>query len=47
MMSAKKNVTLRAAAVLFALALITSCFVGGTFAKYVTNGTGSDKARGA
>ena len=45
MMSAKKNVTLRAAAVLFALALITSCFVGGTFAKYVTNGTGSDKAR--
>lgn len=45
MMSAKKNVTLRAAAVLFALALITSCFVGGTFAKYVTNGTGSDTAR--
>ena len=45
MMSAKKNVTLRAAAVLFALALITSCFVGGTFAKYVTDGTGSDKAR--
>ena len=45
MMSAKKNVTLRAAAVLFALALITSCFVGGTFAKYVTNGTGSVKAR--
>lgn len=45
MMSAKKNVTLRAAAVLFALALITSCFVGGTFAKYVTAGTGSDKAR--
>lgn len=45
MMSAKKNVTLRTAAVLFALALITSCFVGGTFAKYVTDGTGSDKAR--
>ena len=45
MMSAKKNVTLRAAAVLFALALITSCFVGGTFAKYVTNGTGTDTAR--
>lgn len=45
MMSAKKNVTLRAAAVLFALALITSCFVGGTFAKYVTDGKGSDKAR--
>ncbi len=45
MMSAKKNVTLRTAAVLFALALITSCFVGGTFAKYVTNGTGTDTAR--
>ena len=45
MMSAKKNVTLRAAAVLFALALITSCFVGGTFAKYVTTGNGSDTAR--
>lgn len=45
MMSAKKNVTLRTAAVLFALALITSCFVGGTFAKYVTDGKGSDKAR--
>lgn len=45
MMSAKKNVTLRAAAVLFALALITSCFVGGTFAKYVTDGTGSGSAR--
>lgn len=45
MMSAKKNVTLRAAAVLFALALITSCFVGGTFAKYVTNGNGSGSAR--
>ena len=45
MMSAKKNVTLRAAAVLFALALITSCFVGGTFAKYVTDGNGSGSAR--
>ena len=45
MMSAKKNVTLRAAAVLFALALITSCFVGGTFAKYVTTDNGSDTAR--
>lgn len=45
MMSAKKNVTLRAAAVLFALALITSCFVGGTFAKYVTDGKGSGSAR--
>lgn len=45
MMSAKKNVTLRAAAVLFALALITSCFVGGTFAKYVTGADGSGSAR--
>lgn len=28
-----------------ALVLVTSCFVGGTFAKYVTNGTGNDSAR--
>lgn len=41
----KKNRTMRVAAVLLALTLITSCFVGGTFAKYVTNGTGSDSAR--
>lgn len=30
---------------MFALVLITSCFVGGTFAKYVTSGSGTDSAR--
>lgn len=32
----KKNRTMRVAALLLALTLITSCFVGGTFAKYAT-----------
>ena len=41
----KKNSTWRAAALLLALTLITSCFVGGTFAKYVTSGEGTSKAR--
>ena len=31
-----KNKTMRIATVLLALTLVTSCFVGGTFAKYVT-----------
>ena len=30
---------------MLALVLITSCFVGGTFAKYVTGGSGTDSAR--
>ena len=30
---------------MLALVLITSCFVGGTFAKYVTSGTGGDNAK--
>ena len=41
----KKNWTMRAGAVLVALTLVTSCFVGGTFAKYTTAGTGTDSAR--
>ena len=44
-MTSKKHWTLRAAGLLFALVLITSCFVGGTFAKYVTTGTGYESAR--
>lgn len=40
-----KNKTMRAGTLLLALTLITSCFVGGTWAKYVTSGTGSDSAR--
>lgn len=41
----KKNRTMRAAALLLALTLMTSCFVGGTFAKYTTSVEGSDTAR--
>lgn len=41
----RKNRTMRLAALLLALTLITSCFVGGTFAKYVTSGTSEDSAR--
>lgn len=41
----KNNRTMRAAVLLLALVLITSCFVGGTFAKYVTSGVGGDQAR--
>lgn len=41
----KKNRTMKAAAVLLALTLMTSCFVGGTFAKYTSTVTGSDTAR--
>jgi len=44
-MTSKKNWTLRAAVLMFAFVLITSCFVGGTFAKYVTGGSGTDSAR--
>ena len=44
-MTSKKNWTLRAAVLMFDLVLITSCFVGGTFAKYVTSGSGTDSAR--
>ena len=41
----KKNHTMRAASLLLVLTLITSCFVGGTFAKYTTQIAGSDTAR--
>lgn len=41
----KKNRLFRAATVLLVLTLITSCFVGGTFAKYTSSTTGSDNAR--
>lgn len=41
----KKNRTMRAAALLLALTLMTSCFVGGTFAKYTTSDTAEDTAR--
>ena len=41
----RKNRTMRVAALLLALTLITSCFVGGTFAKYTTSTTGGDSAR--
>lgn len=41
----KKTNTMRVAVLLLALALVTSCFVGGTFAKYTATATGGDKAR--
>lgn len=41
----KSNKLMRASGILLVLTLITSCFVGGTFAKYVTTGEGKDSAR--
>lgn len=41
----KKNRTMRAATLLLALTLMTSCFVGSTFAKYVSTSEGTDTAR--
>lgn len=41
----KKTKLMRAALLLLVLTLITSCFVGGTFAKYVTKGNSTDSAR--
>lgn len=41
----KKNWMLRAGVLMLALTLMTSCFVGGTFAKYVTSGDSTDTAR--
>ena len=41
----KKNWTMRVALLIVALTLITSCFVGGTFAKYVTGASYEDTAR--
>ena len=37
--------TMRIATIILALVLATSCFVGGTFAKYIASATGEDKAR--
>lgn len=45
MKTKKTGKTMRVAGLLLALVLVTSCFVGGTFAKYVTSGTGTDSAR--
>lgn len=44
-MTKKKNVLMRSAGLLLVLVLVTSCFVGSTFAKYVTSGGGTDEAR--
>lgn len=41
----KNNALMRASGVLLVLTLGTSCFVGGTFAKYVTEDQGTDTAR--
>lgn len=41
----KKNRTLRVSALLLALTLITTCFVGGTFAKYITSDDATTTAR--
>lgn len=41
----KKNRSMRLATLLLALTLITSCFVGGTFAKYTTSESAKDQAR--
>ena len=39
------NKPMRLSAVLLVMVLLTSCFVGGTFAKYTTQGVGEDTAR--
>lgn len=41
----KKNMMLRTASVLLIAVLMSTCAISGTFAKYVTSGTGSDTAR--
>lgn len=41
----KKNWTMKVAALMLALTMITACFVGSTFAKYVTKAQGEDSAR--
>lgn len=42
---AKKNNALRAASTLLVAVLLSTCAISGTFAKYVTTGSGSDFAR--
>lgn len=44
-MTKKKNVLMRSAGLLLVLVLVTSCFVGSTFAKYTVGGEGYDIAR--
>ena len=44
-MTKKKNVLMRSAGVLLALVLVTSCFVGSTFAKYTTSANATESAR--
>ena len=41
----KKNITMRIAAVLFILTMITTCVFATTFAKYTTDGKATDSAR--
>ena len=41
----KKNFMMRAASVLLVAVMLTTCAISGTFAKYVTNDSGSDIAR--
>lgn len=41
----RNNKLMKASGVLLVLTLITSCFVGGTLAKYVSEGEGKDSAR--
>lgn len=41
----KKNNTMRVAAGLAIAALLSTCLVSGTYAKYVTDGTATDSAR--
>ena len=41
----KKNKTMRFAALLLVLTLLSTCAISGTFAKYVTSGSGTDSAR--
>ena len=41
----RKNRLTRTSGVLLVLTLITSCFVGGTFAKYISEGSGEETAR--
>lgn len=41
----KKNTMMRIASVLLVVVLLTTSVISGTFAKYVTSGTGSDSAR--
>lgn len=41
----KKNKMMRIASVLLVAVILTTCAISGTFAKYVTTGSGSDSAR--